>query len=228
MKKIGIFGGTFDPVHVEHIRLVNHLVENEGFDQIIVMPTFIPPHKVVNEITAPTHRFNMLKECFTSNKVIVSDYEIKKEGKSYSFETVEHFKSIYKEDDLYFIVGLDMLVDFKRWKNPERILESAKLLTAIRKEEQVDERVIEDIIAKEKEYFKKTFNKSFFVISFLGENVSSTKIRVYNKLGLSLQGLTDSKVIEYIKENKLYLPDKYYLEVQKYLPEKGFITRRTL
>ncbi|MBE5756924.1 MAG: nicotinate (nicotinamide) nucleotide adenylyltransferase [Clostridiales bacterium] len=217
--KIGIFGGTFDPVHKEHIAFVSYLLK-EGFDKIIVVPTFIPPHKEGKKITPANHRYKMLKEAFSDKRVEVSDFEIKNEGKSYTYLTLEHFKSLYKTDELYFIVGLDMLVDFKTWKNPSRILELASLLVAIRKEEKVDDKSIEKVIEEERKYFKKTFNKDFTLISFLGENVSSTKIRLYNKLGLSIDGLTDKKVIEYIKKHNLYTGNKYFNKVKEFLPEK--------
>ena len=219
MEKIGIFGGTFDPIHKEHISFVSYLLE-QGFDKVIVVPTFIPPHKESKKITPANHRYNMLKKAFTDKRAIVSDYEIKKEGKSYTYLTLEHFSKEYEGADLYFIVGLDMLVDFKTWKNPTRILELANLLVAIRKEEKGLEKVIEETIEKEREYFKKTFNKEFTLLSFLGENISSTKIRLYNKLGLPIDGLTDKKVIEYIKKHNLYTGNKYFNSVKKYLPQK--------
>ena len=127
MNKIGILGGTFDPVHVEHIRLAKEAVIELGLNELIVMPTYLPPHKS-DKPTDGAHRLNMLKLAFSDTPFItVSDYELNKQGKSYTYLTVEHFREVYPNDKIYFIVGGDMLTDFKTWKNPDRILKAVDL-----------------------------------------------------------------------------------------------------
>lgn len=200
MKKVGILGGTFNPVHAEHINLVLSAVEELNLDKIIVMPTYISPHK--DSIPAPAEdRLAMLKLAFSGKeKVEVSDYEILKQGKSYSYQTVEHF---YKEgQELFFICGGDMLTDFKTWRFPERILDKCTLAVFDRENVYTD-------YQKEREYFIKTFNKEFIKLSYLGKDASSTKIRTYAKFDLPLDNLTDEKVAEYIKQKNLYPRDVY-------------------
>lgn len=212
MKKIGILGGTFNPVHVEHVALAISAVSELGLDKLLIMPTYLPPHK--NVIPAPaTDRVNMLKIAFSGQeKIEISDYEILKEGKSYTYQTVEHFASD-GDTELYFIVGGDMLTDFRTWKYPERIMKACNLAVFSREDFFTDYK-------KEREYFRKTFNKEFVKLSYVGKSASSTKIRVYSAFGLDVSSLTPQGVVDYIKENKLYLGDKYSDFIKTHLPEK--------
>ena len=212
MEKIGILGGTFNPVHVEHVQLAKCAIKELGLDKLLIMPTFIPPHK--KTVPAPaTDRINMLKLAFSGVVgVEISDYEIKKEGKSYTYLTVEHFKNLYA-CELYFIVGGDMLTDFKTWRYPERIINACTLAVFSRDDFYTDYDL-------EESYFKKNFGKTFVRLSYNGKKASSTNIRTYASFGLSLDGQTDHKVEQYIKENGLYLGDKYTEYVKNNLPPK--------
>lgn len=212
MKKVAIFGGTFNPVHIEHISLCKSAIKELGLDKLIVMPTFISPHKDNKTSLSAVDRLNMLKLAFDGvDKVEVSDFEILKEGKSWTYQTIEHF---YKEDQrLFFIVGGDMLNDFKTWKFPERILKKATLAVFERQSIFTD-------FEKEQEYFRKNFNTEFVKLSYLGKDFSSTKIRTYAKFSLSLDGLMPKSVEEYIKKNGLYAPDRYEKFAITNLPEK--------
>lgn len=212
MKKVAIFGGTFNPVHLEHVSLCQSAIKELDLDKLIVMPTFISPHKANKTCLSATDRLNMLKLAFEGQeKIEVSDFEILKEGKSYTYQTIESF---YQQGvKLYFIVGGDMLNDFKTWRNPERILDKATLVVFERQSIFTD-------FEKEQEYFSKTFCTNFIKLSYVGKDFSSTKIRTYAKFGLSLEGLMPKKVEDYIKQNELYKPDRYEQFVIKNLPEK--------
>ncbi len=211
MNKIGILGGTFDPVHIEHIRLAKSAVNELGLDKLIIMPTFIPPHK--SSAPSPAEdRLNMLKLAFSDcDKIEVSDFEIQKQGKSYTYQTVEHFSKLC--DRLYFIVGGDMLTNFKSWRYPERILKACKLAAFGREDFFTD-------YSGEKEYFKSTFNDSFITLSYKGKSASSTKIRVYSSFKLPISGLTESSVVDYIENKGLYKGDKYTDFIVENLPQK--------
>lgn len=212
MKRIGIFGGTFNPVHIEHVALAKSAIDELKLDKLIVMPTFLSPHKEKSPAPA-IDRINMLKIAFKDiSKAEISDFEIQKQGKSYTYQTVEHF-SQDKEVEIYFIVGGDMLVNFKTWRYPERILACCKLAVFSRENFFVD-------YEKEREYFHNTFNADFVRLNYVGQDYSSTKIRTYAKLGLSLSGLTPNGVEEYIREKGVYTPDKYEQFILKTLPEK--------
>ncbi len=215
MEKIGILGGTFDPVHIEHISLAKSAIAELKLDRLVVMPTFIPPHK--STLPAPAEdRLNMLKLAFSAiPEIEVSDFEIQKQGKSFTYQTVEHYKQKY-DCELYFIVGGDMLKDFKNWRYPERIL-SACTLTAFGREDYfLDER-------KEQQYFIQNFKTKFIPLKYIGKVASSTKIREFNRLDLDIDGLTAPSVAQYIKEKGLYRGDIYSEFVVKNLPQKRLV-----
>ncbi len=212
MKKVGILGGTFNPVHLEHIALAKVAVSQLNLDKLIVMPTYISPHK--DRVPAPEgDRLNMLRLAFQGvDKVEISDYEILKKGKSYTYQTVEYFNQ-EKDIDLYFIVGGDMLNDFKNWKYPERILSNCNLAVFDREGVLVDYK-------QTQEYFLKRFGKTFIKLSYVGKDASSTKIRIYSEFSLPLEGLTTKEVEQYILDNKLYQGGQYAEFIKKHLPEK--------
>ena len=182
MEKIGIFGGTFNPVHAEHVEVAIAAINELNLDKLIIMPTFSSPHKTLIPASAED-RINMLSIAFSGiDKAVISDYEIKKQGTSFTYLTVEHYKELYPNAKLFFIVGGDMLTDFKTWKFPERILAAATLAVFERENFKTD-------FAAEKKYFKQTFDKDFIKLSYIGKNFSSTKIRVYSMLNLDLEGI---------------------------------------
>ena len=212
MEKIGILGGTFDPVHLEHVRLAKCAIEELALDKLFVMPTFIPPHKSVLP-TDSKERLEMLTLAFSGlDKVVVSDFEIQKQGKSYTYQTVEYFKQNYNAQ-IYFICGGDMLTDFRTWRYPERILSACDLAVFGREDFFTD-------YDKEKEYFEKTFNKSFIKLNYVGKSLSSTKIRVYSAFNLNVDEVTMPQVANYIKEKNLYKADKYVKFIIDNFPEK--------
>lgn len=216
MKKIGIFGGTFDPVHKEHIKLTSLAVQELGLDKLIIMPVYLPPHKD-GAVTDGAVRLEMLKCAFNGqDKIEVSDYEINKGGKSYTYQTVEHFKELYKDCQLYFLVGGDMLFDFKTWKYPQRIT-SACTIVAFGRDG------YNQSVKEEQEYFLKTFGKPFIWLSYTGSSVSSTKIRVYSSLGLDIKEYVTPEVLDYIKTNNVYDGDEYTAFLQKNLLPKRLV-----
>ena len=215
MEKIGILGGTFNPVHKEHVSVAKSAIKELGLDKLFVMPTFLSPHK--NSIPAsPIDRLNMLKIAFKDDeKVEVCDFEILSEGKSYTYKTVEHFKEKGYEK-IYFIMGGDMLTDFKTWKFPERILSACDIAVFERENFCTD-------FDGEREYFKSHFNKEFVKLNYLGKDASSTKIRVYSAFGLKAEEDLPDGVFEYITENGLYSADKYEKFIKEHLPIKRVI-----
>ena len=210
MKRVGIFGGTFDPAHNEHVNLAKSAIEELSLDMLYVVPTFIPPHK--KSSTPAADRLAMTKIAFLDlKKVTVSDVEIKREGKSYTYFTVEEIKKENKDAELFLLVGTDMLCDFFTWKNPERILLNCTLVCAGREGETVPDGFREEFI--------KRFGKDYRTLNFSGKEVSSTKIRALISLGLSASEYIPKAEEEYIKEQGLY-SDKYSDYVKEKLPEK--------
>ncbi len=198
--KIGIFGGSFDPVHNEHIALVKSAVESLSLDRLLIMPAKIPPHKIGKRLSSDKARLSMCRLAFKDiEKVEISDYEIKKEGTSYTYLTVEHFKKQNPDAELYFLVGTDMLRDFPTWKNPLQILDSCTLAVCARAEEK-------GWVEREREiFYKKTRSeKPFSVIAYEGKSVSSTRLRVLAAAGEDISAFTSKQVASYIQAEKLY------------------------
>ena len=196
--KIAIFGGSFDPVHAEHVNMVKAAQAALGTDKVIVIPAFIPPHKQDRALAAPQDRLNMAKLAFAGVKNCeVSAYELNAGGTSYTYLTLGYFKEKYPDARLYFLVGADMLKDFYTWKQPETILSLAELVACNREGEKVN------FSAEQMRFFAK-FRKKFLSIEYTGRDISSTKARVLAAFGEDLKPYLPFDVIDYIEANKLY------------------------
>ena len=116
--KIAIFGGSFDPVHAEHINIVKAAAEKLETDKIIVIPAYIPPHKQGKSLASAQDRLNMAKLAFGQIKNCeVSSFEISAGGTSYTYRTLQYFREKYPQATFYLLVGADMLKDFYTWKH---------------------------------------------------------------------------------------------------------------
>ena len=128
---IGIFGGTFAPAHNGHVEIAKQAIMSHELDKLIVIPNGLPPHKEC--VMSKMDRFNVTKLAFGDLQgVEISDYEINKEGANYSYLTLQYFKRIYPDDELFFVIGGDSLRDLHLWKNPEKVVEYATLAVAER------------------------------------------------------------------------------------------------
>jgi len=197
--KVGIFGGSFDPVHSEHINMAQAAIKGLSLDRLIIVPVYTAPHKAVKVAAASAEdRLKMLSLAFSGiEKTEVSDYEISKGGTSYTYLTCEHFSELYSGDELFFLVGKDMLEDFFTWRNPDEILSLVTLAACGR------DGVLGDVEDIEKKFFSR-FKKSFRYVSYDGADVSSTEARVRVAVGFPLNGLVPHSVESYIKEKGLY------------------------
>ena len=216
MKKICFFGGTFNPIHLGHTAIVRKLSEMNLFDEIIVVPNGDAPHKK-NE-TNKTDRLNMVKLAFSDMKeVSVSDYEVKKETPSYTYETLEYFKAVYPESELYFVMGMDSLVGINKWKNPEKICQLATIVVFGRSG---FFGVDDEIKAVKEKYNAKILEIEFDFIC------SSTDIRQKMAAGDYIFDFIDPYVFLYILKNGLYgtenisCYDYFEKEVEKKVDEK--------
>ncbi len=195
--RIGIFGGSFDPVHSEHIQLAKRAVDELRLDKLFIMPAGAPPHKKGKRITPASERLHLCRLAFAGEeKIEVSDYEITRGGVSYTYQTCEEFSRRY-QGELFWLVGTDMLRDFPSWRHPERILACATLAVCGRNEKA-------GWIEKEQAKFTRLFGKKFVYLSYNGKDVSSTKLRVLAGAGMRLTDFTPQKVADYIKEKGLY------------------------
>lgn len=196
--RIGIFGGSFDPVHKEHKNCVRAAVEGLRLDKLFVMPAHTPPHKPYRVLSSDADRMQLCRLAFSDiPEVEVSDYEILQGGTSYTYLTCRHFKELYPDDELFFLVGTDMLRDFPTWKNPQSIVNDAHIAVCGRHDE-------EGWWEEEQAAFRRKFGKDFVRIHYNGADVSSTKIRVLAGAGMRLTDFLEENVEAYIRERHLY------------------------
>lgn len=195
MKKIGIFGGTFNPPHIAHL-IHSEIVRTQvTLDKIIFIPSGNPPLKE-SGILDSLHRLKMTKIAFESDEnFLVSDIEITDSAdKSYTIDTLHKFRKLYNKSDikLYLIIGLDNLIDFPKWKSPEKIFTLSEVLVMNRPGYSVNDVPDE-------------FSKKVTYISVPSLEISSTMIRERIKAGKSVKYLVTEPVLKYINENKLYI-----------------------
>jgi nicotinate-nucleotide adenylyltransferase len=190
MSKVGIFGGTFDPIHLGHLITAQSVREIRNLDKIIFIPSYVSPHKVDVESTSPEDRLEMIKLSIAGIGFFdYSDFEIKREKISYTIETLKEMKKRYNY--LEFIIGYDNIFQFHTWKDPDEIFKLAKIVVLKRKS---------SYPPPEKD---KYYNAAEFVQT-RGIEISATDIRERVKNGLPINYLVTEEVKNYIYKNKLY------------------------
>ena len=211
---IALFGGSFNPVHSEHINIVKAALCDKDIDKVIIMPSNITPAKSGTLSVPSLKRLEMCRLAFEDiENAEVSDYEIKKGGISYTCITCKEFKEKFPEDKLYFIMGADMLSSFKDWKNPQEILNSVSPCVCARENEKG--------LTAAVNAFKKRFGAPLKILAYTGAKLSSTKIRTVAALGENVSEYTGEKTAEYIKENSLYKIGQI-AAVKNYLTQERF------
>ena len=190
MSKVGIFGGTFDPIHNGHLITAQSVREIRDLDKIIFIPSFVSPHKADINSSKPEHRLEMIKLVTESiNFFDYDDYEITMGGISYTVDTLREFKNRY--DELEFIIGYDNIFKFHTWKDPDEIMELAKILVLKRKSSHP--------FTSEDKYVK-----SAIFVQTRGIEISATDLRQRVKSGKPIHFLVPEKVKEYIYDFNLY------------------------
>ncbi|OGS17618.1 MAG: nicotinate (nicotinamide) nucleotide adenylyltransferase [Elusimicrobia bacterium RIFOXYA2_FULL_40_6] len=190
--KIGLFGGTFNPIHHGHLIIAESARSYFRLDKVILIPSGKPPHKPGIPIASKEHRLKMVMIAIEDNPYFsASDYELQKTDLTYTFDTIQYFKNLYPKDELYFIMGLELLLEIDTWKKGEHILDECKFLVGLKPNFSVA-RIPDKVKNKVK----------FFHIPFI--DISSTLLRGYLSRNVSLRYLTPETVRKYISKNKLY------------------------
>jgi nicotinate-nucleotide adenylyltransferase len=117
--RVGLFGGTFNPIHIGHLRAASEVAEEFNLEKVYLIPTFFPPHKEIHGIAPPENRLEMTRLASEGNPVFgVSDVELKRSGVSYTIDTVKYFRRVFsKQDVLYLIMGMDAFLEVDTWKS---------------------------------------------------------------------------------------------------------------
>lgn len=199
MSKIGIMGGTFNPIHYGHLLIAENALDQLGLDEVRFLPNGTPPHKHGNEIIEAVHRLHMVA-CAIKERpgFIIDDSEITCDTISYTYLTMERFVESHPEHDYYLIMGGDSLYDFSTWKYPERICRCAVLAAAVRDEYQMQQL---QTVAFE---LSKKMNAQITFIQSPNISVSSSEIRRRVSIGQSIRYQLPDSVLEYIMTNHLY------------------------
>ncbi|MBQ0084177.1 MAG: nicotinate (nicotinamide) nucleotide adenylyltransferase [Clostridiales bacterium] len=197
MKNTVIFGGTFNPPHLGHCKMLESVLKLETTEKVIVIPTSVPPHKVCKSLAGNTDRLNMCRLAFESRKnVTVSDAEMRREGKSYTFDTLSLFKKQGTEN-IAIVCGGDMIVTFKSWYRFEDILKMAQIIAFRRKG--VDNGEFDAAVNELRD-----MGGNITVIEADIMNISSSEIRENIKNREYLLEYLQPNVYDYIVENGLY------------------------
>lgn len=215
--RIGIFGGTFNPPHLGHRHIAEDFRRQMAatglpLDKVLIMPTFVPPHKETPDLASGEDRLAMCELCFrepapTSGIFEVSDYEVTKGDLSYTWMTLQHLHEEYPEAEFYFVMGDDMLLYLPKWAKPEKVLEDAVLVSTIRSHECT----VEELETFARETYPEQYAAGRFLF-FESEPfpVSSTEVRsLIKKVSRpiakeKLKTLLDPEVLQYILERGLY------------------------
>lgn len=196
--RYGIFGGSFDPIHIGHVRLADAAVRELELDKLYLMPNYVSPFKLDQKVTSSSDRAEMVKRVLDYNEAFeLSEYEINREVPSYTYDTLEYFYNTYG-DGLYFILGYDSVMAIDTWHRGAELLAKFPLIAARRPG------VIDDECSKKIAEYEKKYGARIHILELEPFDASSTEIRRRAANGESLSNLVLPGVEEYIREHELY------------------------
>ncbi|MFH0887165.1 MAG: nicotinate-nucleotide adenylyltransferase [bacterium] len=199
MKKIGLLGGTFNPIHKAHIQLAKAALKEFKLDKILIIPCGLPPHKTEQGIPYPEHRYQMaLLATQGIKKFDVSRIEVDRKGRSFAVDTCNLIQKEYPKATIYYIMGLDAINDILSWRKPLELFKICEFIVATRPG--VAERQFRRIMRFP---ILKNYENKIHMLQF-NNKISSTEIRRRLSHGKSVSSMLPQPVLKYIKEHKLY------------------------
>ncbi len=222
--KTGIYGGTFNPIHRGHIHLLEEFVRRLDLDRVLLIPTHVPPHKAAPELASGEDRMTMCRLAVGDRPHLqISDLEMRREGKSYTAETLEELHRLYPQDQFYLLMGEDMFLTVEHWYRPETIFFLATVCTAPRSVHGMGK-----LLAKKDEYASR-YGARCVVEDIPYLPVSSTQVRQWAGEGKDLTPLVPEAVAQFIQQRGIYRKgwepmdyEEYEREVKSHLTEKRF------
>ncbi|SHJ46652.1 nicotinate-nucleotide adenylyltransferase [Hathewaya proteolytica DSM 3090] len=199
MKKVGLFGGTFDPIHNGHMSIAYEALYRLCLHEVIFIPAGNPPHKSRNLITESGIRYDMVKAAVKDeSKFTVSDYEIKKESRSYTYETIEYFKKSTSDLQLHLIIGEDSFFDIEKWANAQYILRNCTVVVFGRNEINYIK------MSEHRKHIMDKYNSNILLLETPILEISSTLIREKLNKNENISYLVPCGVEEFIRKSQLY------------------------
>jgi len=197
--RLGIAGGTFDPIHIGHLIIAEVARQECDLDKVLFIPTGVPPHKTGYAVTPAACRYEMVRMAIMDNPYFeVSDIEVKREGFTYTVDTLRELKRIYPADvEFFFIIGSDTLPEVKGWREASRVVKYCHFVVYARPGYDVAEREIR--------FLRETMGASIYTIQGPLLDISSTDIRDRIERKKSIRYLVPPAVEEYIYKNHLYV-----------------------
>jgi nicotinate-nucleotide adenylyltransferase len=219
---IGLFGGTFNPIHSGHVRVIREVKAGFGLDKILIIPSALPPHKELDGVVDAENRLEMIRLAFSDDpNFVISDVELKRSGPSYTIDTVRYFKSTSpKNSGLYLIVGLDAFLEIDTWKSYNELF---LLIPFIVMSRNINKENSHRLVRKSlRNYLQSNISKRYtfssaqssfihdhkqpvYVFNVTPVDISSTTIRKRIKEGRSIKHLVPDAVEDFIKVKGLYL-----------------------
>lgn len=197
-KRLGIMGGTFDPVHLGHLRTAEFIYDHLGLAKIIFVPAFIAPHKVGLEFAPAADRYRMTELATEPYPYFeVNDIELKRSGVSYTYDTVMQLKGLYPDCELYFIIGADAVPMLNTWHKIRELLGEVTFIAA-------DRPGYGQTVNKVCEFFGELAKNKILLLDTPEVDISSTNIRERVRQGISIKGLVPENVEQYIFKEHLY------------------------
>ena len=222
MKHIGLFGGTFNPIHLGHIRVIREVKSGFDLDEILIIPTALPPHKKSEKVVDAKDRLKMIRLAFLNEPdYVISDVELKRSGPSYTIDTVRYFTSRMPESTrLYLIMGLDAFLEIDTWKSYKELFLLIPFIVIFRILGAKDDRTSGSESVGH--YLRSRISKGYtfspsqstyihdnkrpvFVFDVSPVDISSTLIREHIKRGISIKHLVPEIIEDFIKTKGLYI-----------------------
>lgn len=220
-RRIGAYGGTFDPIHNGHIEVVRAVVHNFRLDRLLIIPAHRPPHKDSHAISNAYHRYAMAAlASLDEPRVVVSTIEIEAPDEPYSYQTVERLKSLYGAGtNLFFVMGADSFEEIDTWREPQRLLAGANIVVVTRPGYEIQSShtradftssIIDmrgrsgDEPRPEEERESGSVACHVYLTDYVNNEVSSTEIRKRVRDGKTIKGLVPPRVASYVEKYELY------------------------
>ncbi len=192
--KIGLLGGSFDPIHNGHLKLANWVRNKFSLNRIIFIPAAVPPHKQNVKLTESEHRYRMVQIAIENYPDFeISDVELKRDGVSYTIDSIFYFEKMYKlnKDNIFLIIGADSLLDFHNWKDPEKIIENCQIVVLPRPDVNLNN-------------VKPKYKRLAIILQSPLIDISATDIRRRIREGETIAQIVPPAVEHYIYEHNLY------------------------